>query len=207
MADTVAQTVSAARRRTAPRPRASSNKKDGVSIEIHDLGEKSLPIHRKEFLAAPPFDTERLVRYMAWGVQFQFYGKKDRVLTAAVGFLMAPIQLAWFSYLSDAFPIGEHNKTLAVVWRVLFDQLIFSPIGLALFFVFMAVAEGGGSKAVRKKFDGVFASALKSGYVLWPAVQIINFWLVPLHFQLVSLCTFTRSPKWLLMYLSPSHLP
>jgi len=166
MADTVAQTVSAARRRAAPRPRASSNKKDGVSIEIHDLGEKSLPIHRKEFLAAPPFDTERLVRYMAWG------------------FLMAPIQLAWFSYLSDAFPIGEHNKTLAVVWRVLFDQLIFSPIGLALFFVFMAVAEGGGSKAVRKKFDGVFASALKSGYVLWPAVQIINFWLVPLHFQL-----------------------
>lgn len=194
MADTVAQTVSVARRRTAPRPRASSNKKDGLSIEIHDLGEKSLPIHRKEFLAAPPFDTERLVRYMAWGVQFQILRGEEgpsanaaAAVAAAAGFLMAPIQLAWLLYLSDAFPISEHNKTSAVMWRVLFDQLIFSPIGLALFFVFMAVAEGGGSKAVRKKFDGVFASALKSGYVLWPAVQIINFWLVPLHFQLVSL--------------------
>ena len=76
IADTVAQTVSVARRRTAPRPRASSNKKDGVSIEIHDLGEKTLPIHRKEFLAAPPFDAERLIRYMAWGAQFHSTGRR-----------------------------------------------------------------------------------------------------------------------------------
>jgi protein Mpv17 len=56
----------------------------------------------------------------------------------------------------------------------------------------MTVAEGGGSKAVRKKFDGVYMSALKSNYVLWPAVQILNFRVIPLQFQLVGFSAFLR---------------
>ncbi|KAF8534770.1 hypothetical protein BDD12DRAFT_895209 [Trichophaea hybrida] len=161
IADTIAQTVSVARQRASKhRP---NSKKDGVSIEINELSEKSLPIHRKDLRAATPFDVERLVRYMAWG------------------FLMAPLQLAWFSFLEKHFPTGELG---AAIWKVLFDQIIFSPIGLALFFVFMTVTEGGGSKAVRKKFDGIYVSALKSNYVIWPAVQILNFRVIPLQFQL-----------------------
>jgi hypothetical protein len=119
---------------------------------------------------------------------------------------MAPLQLAWFSFLEKHFPTGELG---AAIWKVLFDQIIFSPLGgvlkncpnsflryavptnmpltgLALFFVFMTVTEGGGSKAVRKKFDGIYVSALKSNYVVWPAVQILNFRVIPLQFQLVG---------------------
>jgi len=39
---------------------------------------------------------------------------------------MAPLQLAWFSFLEEYFPGGE---LWAAIWKVLFDQLIFSPIG------------------------------------------------------------------------------
>ncbi|KAA8908459.1 hypothetical protein FN846DRAFT_906161 [Sphaerosporella brunnea] len=168
IADTVAQTVSAARLRGARAPPPSNSKKDGgVTIEIHELGEKGLPRHRNDGLqASSPYDVERLIRYMAWG------------------FFMAPLQLAWFAWLSEAFPMGEDNKTGAALWRVLLDQVVFSPIGLALFFAFMTVTEGGGYVAVKRKLESVFGSTLKSNYVVWPAVQILNFRVIPLQYQL-----------------------
>ncbi len=50
----------------------------------------------------------------------------------------------------------------------------------------MTVAEGGGKRAVAKKLQDVYVPALKANYLLWPAVQIINFKFVPLQFQIVS---------------------
>ncbi|KAI5776214.1 hypothetical protein EDC01DRAFT_720134 [Geopyxis carbonaria] len=164
VADTVAQTVTAVRQRKA-RQKALA-KKDGISIEIHDLSEKSLPTHRADLYNIQLFDVERLVRFMSWG------------------FLMAPIQLQWFQLLSEWFPITELNKTTATIWRVLVDQVFFSPIGLGLFFIFMTVAEGGRKNAVMRKLNHVFLPALKSNYVLWPAVQLINFRIISLPLQL-----------------------
>lgn len=51
----------------------------------------------------------------------------------------------------------------------------------------MTVTEGGGVKEIKQKFNNVYLPALKANWVLWPAVQIINFRYVPLQFQIVSL--------------------
>ena len=64
IADTFAQGLAAARPRGAPSAAAATAaaaKRDGVSIEIHELGEKPLPSHHRR-LAAAPFDVDRLVR-------------------------------------------------------------------------------------------------------------------------------------------------
>jgi len=58
--------------------------------------------------------------------------------------------------------------------------------GLGCFFTFMTIAEGGGKRAITRKFQDVYIPALKANYVLWPAVQILNFRVVPLQFQIVS---------------------
>ena len=50
----------------------------------------------------------------------------------------------------------------------------------------MTVAEGGGKRAVARKFQDVYLPALKANYVIWPTVQVLNFRVVPLQFQLVS---------------------
>lgn len=50
----------------------------------------------------------------------------------------------------------------------------------------MTVAEGGGKRAVFRKFQDVYLPALKANYLLWPAVQILNFRVVPIQFQIVS---------------------
>ncbi len=57
--------------------------------------------------------------------------------------------------------------------------------GLACFFSFMTVAEGGGRRAIGRKLQDVYLPSLKANYLIWPAVQMLNFSLVPLQFQLV----------------------
>jgi hypothetical protein len=78
-------------------------------------------------------------------------------------------------------PVGRFNKWTACVW---FASNI--SIGLACFFTFMTVAEGGGKRAVQRKFQDVYVPALKANYLVWPAVQIINFRLMPIQLQIVS---------------------
>ena len=116
----------------------------------------------------PHFDFERLTRFMAYG------------------FIMSPLQFQWFSFLSKTFPITKTSKTVPAFQRVAFDQLIFAPVGLACFFTFMTVTEGGGRRAVTRKFQEVYLPALKANFMLWPMVQILNFRVIPLPFQIVS---------------------
>ncbi len=59
--------------------------------------------------------------------------------------------------------------------------------GIACFFTVMTVAEGGGRRAVQAKLRDMFIPTLKANYMVWPAVQVINFRLMPVQFQLV--CT------------------
>lgn len=50
----------------------------------------------------------------------------------------------------------------------------------------MTVAEGGGRRAVTKKFQDVYIPALKANFLIWPAVQMLNFRVIPIQFQIVS---------------------
>lgn len=50
----------------------------------------------------------------------------------------------------------------------------------------MTVAEGGGRRAVGHKLREMYLPTLKANFMVWPAVQMINFRLMPLQFQLVS---------------------
>ncbi|KAI9839975.1 MAG: hypothetical protein M1819_000167 [Sarea resinae] len=174
IADTVAQTLTSIRQRAIRQPGGIS-KDDFIAIEIHELDKKN-PLPQGELIPPsmrlpPPFDFERLTRFMAYG------------------FIMAPIQWKWFGVLARIFPITKASGTAPALKRVAFDQLMFAPCGLACFFTFMTVAEGGGKRAVMRKFQDVYLPALKANYVIWPAVQIINFRLLPIQFQIPFVST------------------
>jgi len=51
----------------------------------------------------------------------------------------------------------------------------------------MTVAEGGGKRAVQRKFQDIYVPALKANWLVWPAVQIVNFRVMPIQYQIV--CT------------------
>ena len=63
--------------------------------------------------------------------------------------------------------------------------MLTSLLGLAAFFTFMTITEGGGRRAVSRKFQDVYLPSLKANFLLWPAVQILNFRVIPLQFQIV----------------------
>ena len=170
IADTVAHTLTSARPRASRRATGAA-KNDYLAIEIADLDEKrDSPAHEvlPSLRHAPaPFDFERLTRFMAYG------------------FIMSPVQFHWFGFLSRAFPILKGHATVPALKRVACDQLVFAPVSLACFFTFMTVAEGGGRRAVSKKMQEIYLPALKANWMIWPAVQILNFRVIPLQFQIV----------------------
>lgn len=114
IADTVAQSITAIRQR-AVRQDGGVKKDDTIAIEIHELDRKNpltdyylIPTSN---LLPPPFDFERLSRFMAYG------------------FVMAPVQFKWFSLLSRLFPMGK-NATIAPALKMMtVDQLVFAPVG------------------------------------------------------------------------------
>ncbi|KAF2657521.1 hypothetical protein K491DRAFT_323711 [Lophiostoma macrostomum CBS 122681] len=172
IADTVAQSLTAIRQRAV---RKGTDKDDFLAIEIHEL-DKRIPFSSNELIPdskrlPPPFDFERLTRFMAYG------------------FLMAPVQHKWFGFLSRTFPVTKTAALVPALKRVAFDQFLFAPIGLGIFFTFMTVAEGGGKRAVTRKFQEVYVPALKANYMVWPAVQIINFRVMPIQFQIPFVST------------------
>lgn len=194
VADTVAQLITAFRSRSQQRTLEDNN---FISIEIEDLDKQGPPVIGESGYtrsSPPPFDFERVTRFMAYG------------------FFMAPLQFQWFGFLSRAFPLTKRNPSIPVFKRVVFDQLMFAPfgmwrshllggfaltymIGLACFFTYMTVAEGGGKRALTSKFRDVYLPTLKANYVLWPAVQILNFRVMPIQFQIVSFHSTTDGPR------------
>lgn len=193
IADTVAQTLTCLRMRQRQKTLNPDidGKDDFFAIEIGEL-DKKVPWPEDNFMipaskrGPPPFDFERLTRFMAYG------------------FLWAPVQHKWYNFLEHTFPLSGGNATGKALRRVAMDQLIFAPIGmqyeeqlrrtaeqlmmitgLATFFSFMTVAEGGGKRAVWQKFQEVYVPALKANYIVWPLVQVLNFRIVPIQFQIV----------------------
>ncbi|TLD30785.1 hypothetical protein PspLS_02276 [Pyricularia sp. CBS 133598] len=176
IADTVAQTITAVKQRAARKgPFHPNPKDDPIAIEIQELDRKN-PLNDRDLIPdsrilPPPFDFERLTRFMAYG------------------FCMAPVQFKWFKFLEKTFPITKTAAFGPAMKRVAMDQLVFAPFGIAAFFTAMTIAEGGGRRAVQNKLRDMYVPTLKANFAIWPAVQVINFRLMPVQFQLPFVST------------------
>ncbi|KAG9063251.1 hypothetical protein KI688_004855 [Linnemannia hyalina] len=108
-------------------------------------------------------------------------------------FSVAPIIHTWYTVLDKNFPIAaqavsnKQNQQAAakvmhtlkpVVKRVIADQVIFAPIGLAMLFTGLTVLEGGSLQQIKDKLNNVcftFIPTLQANYLVWPMVQLVNF--------------------------------
>ncbi|RKP40181.1 hypothetical protein BJ085DRAFT_7005, partial [Dimargaris cristalligena] len=118
---------------------------------------------------------------------------------AAFGFCVAPILNQWYTLLNTRFPVvtpvakattgtaaaSVFNGPMvkAVLKRVVTDQCCWAPVGIGFFFVFISIAEGGGFEGIKEKFQQNYLPALTANYKVWPLVQFVNFFYVPLALQ------------------------
>lgn len=79
---------------------------------------------------------------------------------------------------------GNQGRT-AVLKKVACDQLIFAPSFLALFIVTLGAIQREDFDVIVYKFKRDYPDILLANYKLWPAVQLVNFYFVPLHYQVL----------------------
>lgn len=174
IADTVAQSVTAIRRRSAARnPKTSDTllKAIELSEKLPHYGHELIPTDTRNPTLPSTFDFSRLTRFMSYG------------------FLIAPIQFRWLQFLQRTFPLTATSAAGPALKRVAVDQGVFAPVGLLAFFSYMTFAEGGGIKDLRGRLEKLYIPTIKANYLLWPAVQWLNFRVVPLQFQLPFVST------------------
>ncbi|KAF9181909.1 hypothetical protein BGZ51_005110 [Haplosporangium sp. Z 767] len=130
----------------------------------------------------PPSDLARTGRFM-------FYN-----------FSVAPLIHTWYTILDRNFPISTTSnaavnststtsqkvvRTMAPgLKRMMADQVLFAPIGLALLFSGLTVLEGGGVQQIQDKLSNTYFSTLQANYAVWPLVQLVNFSVMPLQLRL-----------------------
>lgn len=109
------------------------------------------------------------------------YLRTARFSCLAAVFIAPPLNV-WFRVLERVRHTNRHAQVFA---RMSIDQFMFSPIFNAIILVNLRLLEGFSfDKSVDKMKNDwydVYTSSLK----LWPAVQLVNFYFVPLNYRVI----------------------
>ncbi|KAJ8377771.1 hypothetical protein AAFF_G00253870 [Aldrovandia affinis] len=100
----------------------------------------------------------------------------------SIGFVfVGPVLGGWYKVL-DALVTGGTRS--AALKKMLFDQVAFAPCFLGSFLGISGVLNGLTVEENITKLKRDYPDALISNYYLWPAVQMANFYFIPLHHRL-----------------------
>jgi len=126
------------------------------------------------YVTAPASPSDKLLRY-DW---------TRTSLMAVTGFTWSgPISHIWYQLLELMV------KTKHVVWGMLFrlvlDAAIFSPIAVAGYFVWRTALEGKGVDAIVDKLQTKWKGAVQASWSFWPAANVVNFGMVPVPFRVL----------------------
>ncbi|KAE9417599.1 hypothetical protein Angca_003653 [Angiostrongylus cantonensis] len=96
-------------------------------------------------------------------------------------FFIAPSLNVWFKALERV----KGDLKVVPFKRVVIDQILFSPSFNALILFILRMLEGIGInesyKKMKKDWRTIYVNSLK----VWPAVQLINFYLIPLNMRVI----------------------
>lgn len=94
------------------------------------------------------------------------------------------LQWGWYAFLRSAY--SEDAKLITIVQRVLADQLLYSPIMLTCFLLYLGVVvEGKTADIINESFFWrKYVKTLSLNLCIWPLAQFINFLLIPNALQI-----------------------
>jgi len=88
----------------------------------------------------------------------------------------------WYGFLAQKFP----GQTLAAATsRLAIDQLVFAPTFIPIFMSSVLLLEGKTRAEIENKVKSEYVGALKANYAVWIPAQFINFYFVPVPFQVL----------------------
>lgn len=91
----------------------------------------------------------------------------------------------WYKFLNKIrLPNRPQSSIANTAFRVAVDQLCFAPFGIPVYFFCMTLLAGGSLRDCKTKVENLWWGVLTTNWVIWPAVQTLNFSLVPVHHRL-----------------------
>ncbi|XP_011405251.1 PREDICTED: mpv17-like protein 2 [Amphimedon queenslandica] len=105
-----------------------------------------------------------------------------------LGCCLGPLDHFWYTALDRLLPAITAGT---VARKVLLDQLIMAPICCSLFYLGMSAMEGRSRKDCFNELQVKFWPTYKVDWQVWPAAQILNFYLIPPHFRVAYVASIT----------------
>lgn len=111
----------------------------------------------------------------------------DFVRTAKFGgiglFLAGPVPGTWYRLL-DKY-IGSQGG-IVVLKKVCVDQLLFAPMFIGVMLSTIGTLQGNDLVQLKEKLKNEYFDILRNNYKVWPLVQLVNFYFVPVQYQLLN---------------------
>ncbi|XP_071804368.1 mitochondrial inner membrane protein Mpv17-like isoform X1 [Asterias amurensis] len=106
------------------------------------------------------------------------------VRQASFGLIIGgPLLFTWFSTLDR---LVKGAGTIRVLKMVAIDQSVMAPLFITTFFSYIGLTSGLSIQNVRDKLKKDFKTTLLTNYKVWPAVQLVNFYFVPLQHRVLA---------------------
>lgn len=99
-----------------------------------------------------------------------------------IGLCLGPILRSWYLTL-ERFIKPSSQPILNGFKKMIPDQLLFAPCVTAAFFCINNKFAGGSFEDLKEKLKERYVETLLTSYKLWPAVQIVNFTIVPFQYR------------------------
>ena len=103
-------------------------------------------------------------------------------MTVMGAFIIGPSLRSWYILLDK---IIKGTSTTAALKKMLLDQGVWAPFFIAGFFTVSDSLDGKSIKQIKEKLDTAYFSALKVNYMIWPWVQLANFYVIPLQHRIM----------------------
>ncbi|XP_011899639.1 PREDICTED: protein Mpv17 isoform X2 [Cercocebus atys] len=116
------------------------------------------------------------------GLQEHQRGRTLTMMSLGCGFV-GPVVGGWYKVLDRFIPGTTKVDALK---KMMLDQGGFAPCFLGCFLPLVGALNGLSAKDNWAKLQRDYPDALITNYYLWPAVQLANFYLVPLHYRYVA---------------------
>ncbi|KAE8153929.1 protein sym1 [Aspergillus avenaceus] len=87
----------------------------------------------------------------------------------------------WFHFLQHRINLRSPRQTL--IARVAADQLVCAPTRIGVFLSSMSVLEG---QDPTEKLQRAYWNALRGNWTVWPVLQSVNMYWVPLHYRVLT---------------------
>lgn len=98
---------------------------------------------------------------------------------AVVGLAVGPIVGKWYRVLESMY--GKE----AVLKKVVTDQLVFSPVFIAVLVTSLNLLQGLTWDDALAKVQASYFDIILTGYQIWPIVQVVNFYFVPIQYRVL----------------------